>query len=90
MLLSIFLLCSLVWSGSGIFYTGNDCEYVRLAWIHANPGCDNGEKFVLKTRRGVRKQFLILNNEAVLVFVQARKKFPQCSRKTDVTSKVCV
>ena len=87
MLLSFLLLC---WPsyGQAQAYYGNDCEFVRLAWMTGNPGCDSGDKFVLKRRPLVRKQFMILNNEPVLVFVKNKKKFPQCTKYTDVTSKV--
>ena len=67
---------------------GKDCEFVRLARVKANSGCENGAKFVLRRNLFVRKQFLILDNEAVLVFVKIRKKFPQCTKYIDVTSKV--
>ena len=88
MLLSLLLPCRL---GSGQVkgpYYGNDCEFIRLARIHTNPGCDLGDEFILKRRPPIRKQFMILNNETVLVFVKNGKKFPQCTEYTDVTSKV--
>ena len=71
-------------------YFGNNCDFVRLALIPANPGCDNGDKFVLKRRPPVKKQFLILENEAVLYFVKKDNEFPdpQCGNYNDVTSKV--
>lgn len=71
-----------------VAYHGKHCEYVRLSWLHANSGCDNGDKFVLKTMKGIRKQFLIMNNEVILAFLTNGIKFPQCRKYTDVTSKV--
>ena len=88
MLFSILLFCWLGFGQAQVAYYGNDCEFVRLAWMTGNPGCDSGDKFVLKRRPPVRKQFMILNNEPVLVFVENKKKFPQCTKYTDVTSKV--
>ena len=89
MSVSILLLC---WLGSGqakvVAYFGNDCEFVRLTLVRLNPGCDNLHKFVLKRRPPVKKQFLIINNEAVLLFIKNGKKFHQCTKFTDVTSKV--
>ena len=47
-----------------------------------------GTKFVISTVEGVRKQFLVLNGEAVLAFVGAGTKFAECSSYTEVTSKL--
>ena len=71
-----------------VAYFGKDCEFVRLDKMKANPGCKNGDKFVLKRRPPVRKQLMILDNEPVLVFLKNGKEIPQCSPKIDVTSKV--
>merc|ERR1719483_1538036 len=67
---------------------GNDCEYIKLGSITANDGCTDGNKFVIKQVTGVRKQFLILNGEAILGFVTNGKKFPNCTSYTDVTESV--
>ena len=48
----------------------------------------SGNKFVIKQVRGVRKQFLILNGQAILGFVRKGKKFADCSLYTEVTSNV--
>ena len=48
----------------------------------------SGNKFVIKQVRGVRKQFLILNGEAILGFVRNGKKFSDCDSYTKVTTKV--
>ena len=48
----------------------------------------SGNKFVIKEVKGVRKQFLILNGEAILGFVRKGKKFADCDSYTKVNSKV--
>ena len=48
----------------------------------------SGNKFVIKQVSGVRKQFLILNGEAVLGFVTKGKKFASCTSYTEVTANV--
>ena len=47
-----------------------------------------GTKFVIKQDKGTRKQFLILNGEAVLAFVENGKKFVDCDSYTEVTTEV--
>ena len=47
-----------------------------------------GTKFVISTKEGVRKQFIVLNGEAVLAFVANGQKFAECSSYTEVTSKI--
>ena len=48
----------------------------------------SGNKFVIKQVWGVRKQFLILNGEAILGFVRNGKKFADCDSYTEVTTSV--
>ena len=48
----------------------------------------SGNKFVIKRVDGVRKQFLILNGEAILGFVNRGKKFTNCSSYTEITGRV--
>ena len=43
---------------------------------------------MIKQVTGVRKQFLILNGEAILGFVTKGKKFANCSSYTEVTANV--
>ena len=47
-----------------------------------------GNKFVIKQVTGVRKQFLILNGEAILGFVTKGEKFANCASYTEVTAQV--
>ena len=47
-----------------------------------------GSKFVIKKVRGVRKQFLILDGQAVIAFVENKKKFADCSKYKDITESV--
>ena len=49
----------------GRLIKGQDCEYIKIASITSNSGCSSGFKFVIKQVTGVRKQFLIMNNEVV-------------------------
>ena len=48
----------------------------------------SGVKFVIKQESGVRKQFLIVNNEALMAFVKKKKKFTKCESFTDISSTV--
>ena len=48
----------------------------------------SGNKFVIKQETGVRKQFLILNSEIILVFVTNGEKFVNCTSYTEVTESV--
>merc|ERR1711892_1121808 len=63
---------------------GNDCEFVKLC----NVTCSDGNKLVLKKKKGLRRQFLLLNGSPVLGFVQRKKKFTSCASYTDVTDQV--
>ena len=47
-----------------------------------------GTKFVISQEAGVRKQFLVLNGEAVLGFIKKGDKFAECPSYTEVTSKL--
>ena len=67
---------------------GEDCQYIKIAGIVSNSGCDSGDKFVIKQVSGVRKQFLIMNNEPILAFVNKGKKFTACDSYTEITSSV--
>merc|ERR1711892_778901 len=75
-------------TATGRVLKGNDCEYIKLGSITANDGCTDGNKFVIKQVSGVRKQFLILNGEAILGFVTKGKKFASCTSYTEVTANV--
>ena len=72
----------------GRVFKGGDCEYIRISGITANTGCGSGNKFVIQQKTGVRKQFLILDNEPILAFINRGKKFTQCSSYTEVTTSV--
>ena len=73
---------------TGRVFKGGDCEYIKISGITANSGCDSGNKFVIKQQSGVRKQFLILDGEPILAFINRGKKFTQCTSYTEVTSSV--
>merc|ERR1712123_151185 len=75
-------------TATGRVIKGSDCEYIKLGSITANTGCTDGNKFVIKQVSGVRKQFLILNGEAILGFVTKGKKFASCSSYTEITANV--
>ena len=53
----------------GRVFKGGDCEYIMISGITANTGCDSGNKFVIKQQTGVRKQFLVLNGEPIMAFI---------------------
>merc|ERR1719432_80085 len=73
---------------AGIVVKGNDCEFIYLADITSNSGCSNGQKFVLKGANNTRKQFLIVNDKAIIAFITKRKKFTACESFTDITTSV--
>ena len=73
---------------TGRVFQGGDCEYIKISAITANSGCESGNKFVIKQKTGVRKQFLILDGEPILAFINRGKKFTQCSSYTEVTTSV--
>ena len=73
---------------TGRVFKGGDCEYIKISGITANSGCDSGNKFVIKQQTGVRKQFLILDGEPILAFINRGKKFTQCTSYTEVTTSV--
>merc|ERR1711892_359628 len=75
-------------TATGRVIKGGDCEYIKIGSITANTGCTDGNKFVIKQVSGVRKQFLILNGEAILGFVTKGKKFASCSSYTEITANV--
>merc|ERR1712123_283919 len=75
-------------TATGRVIKGSDCEYIKIGSITANTGCTDGNKFVIKQVSGVRKQFLILNGEAILGFVTKGKKFASCTSYTEVTANV--
>merc|ERR1711892_445014 len=75
-------------TATGRVIKGSDCEYIKIGSITANTGCTDGNKFVIKQVSGVRKQFLILNGEAILGFVTKGKKFAGCSSYTEITANV--
>merc|ERR1712088_1182313 len=71
-----------------IVVKGNDCEFIYLADITSNSGCSNGQKFVLKGANNTRRQFLIVNDKAIIAFITKRKKFTACESFTDITTSV--
>merc|ERR1719225_1146314 len=74
--------------GRSIVVKGNDCEFIYLADITSNSGCSNGQKFVLKGANNTRKEFLIVNDKAIIAFITKRKKFTACESFTDITTSV--
>merc|ERR1719239_639103 len=71
-----------------IVVKGNDCEFIYLADITSNSGCSNGQKFVLKGANNTRRQFLIVNDKAIIAFITKKKKFTACESFTDITTSV--
>merc|ERR1712243_214124 len=62
------------------------CDFIYVCKL-ASLNCTHGSKFVIKVR-GVRKQFLILDGEAVIAFVENKKKFADCSKWNNITDSV--
>merc|ERR1719228_2113519 len=70
---------------------GYHCEYVDLCMIDrmSKTGCDMGQKFVIKTKKGTRRQFLMIDGAKVIAFLDKGKKITDCAGNlTDVTSNV--
>merc|ERR1712013_799307 len=70
---------------------GYHCEYVDLCLIDrmSTTGCGTGQKFVIKTKKGTRRQFLMIHGAKVIAFLDAGKKITDCGGNlTDVTSNV--
>ncbi|XP_023342027.1 uncharacterized protein LOC111711811 [Eurytemora carolleeae] len=68
---------------------GKGCDYVVISDLETKgSGCVNGSKFVLKTAAGARRQFAILNNKALLLYVNKGTKFTDCTSYIDVTANV--
>merc|ERR1712013_930977 len=70
---------------------GYHCEYVDLCLIDrmSTTGCGTGQKFVIKTKKGTRRQFLMIDGAKVIAFLDAGKKITDCGGNlTDVTSNV--
>merc|ERR1712126_82965 len=63
------------------------CDFIYVCKL-ASLNCTHGSKFVIKKVRGVRKQFLILGGEAVIAFVENKKKFADCSKWNNITESV--
>merc|ERR1740137_83841 len=57
-----------------------------LCDVIKNADCLDGNKFVIRKKRGTRKQFLILNGSPALGFVRRKKKFTNCKSYTQITS----
>jgi len=47
-----------------------------------------GTKYVIKQVPNTRKQFLIMDGEAIIAFVEKGTKFGQCAEYMDITSKI--
>ena len=68
---------------------GSECQFINLLEVRSNQDCGSGSKFVVKQKKGIRKQFLILDGQVVLAFVQKKGgKFANCRLFEDITSNV--
>ena len=68
---------------------GSECQFINLLEVRSNQDCGSGSKFVVKQKKGIRKQFLILDGQVVLAFVQKKGgKFANCRVFEDITSNV--
>lgn len=64
------------------------CHY-KENFFHRSKIFSTGSKFVVKQKKGVRKQFLILNGKVVLAFIKKKGgKFANCRAFEDITSNV--
>merc|ERR1711874_284420 len=70
---------------------GTHCQFVDLCVIDrmSESGCNMGQKFVIKSVRGTRRQFLMVDGSKIIAFLEKGKKITDCGGNlTDVTSKV--
>jgi len=70
---------------------GTHCQFVDLCVIDrmSESGCNMGQKFVIKSVKGTRRQFLMIDGSKIIAFLEKGKKITDCGGNlTDVTSKV--
>merc|ERR1712123_519642 len=71
--------------------TGAHCQYVDLCMIDrmSESGCTTGQKFVIKSPKGTRRQFLMVDGSKIIAFLLSGKKITDCKGNlTDVTTPV--
>merc|ERR1712128_324792 len=71
--------------------TGAHCQYVDLCMIDrmSESGCTTGQKFVIKSPKGTRRQFLMVDGSKIIAFLLSGKKITDCKGNlTDVTTQV--
>merc|ERR1712106_36094 len=71
--------------------TGAHCQYVDLCMIDrmSESGCTTGQKFVIKSPKGTRRQFLMVDGSKIIAFLLSGKKITDCNGNlTDVTTQV--
>ena len=67
------------------------CHHLAISQVKFNPTCENGDKFVIKNKKGRKgntRQLLLLDGKSVLAFVPKTKKFNDCENIVEVTSSV--
>merc|ERR1711990_921151 len=67
---------------------GFHCDYLILSDVPSLSGCNDGFKFVIRKRRGVRSQYLILGGKTVLAFLKQGQKFSRCRSFNNITPRV--
>jgi len=75
-------------SVEGRLIKGKSCEYINITAIKNNPSCKHGTKYVIKQAPKTRKQFLMMNGDPIIAFIEKGLKFSQCTQYTDITSGV--
>ena len=69
--------------------TGEGCEYVVLSDLtFKGTGCVNGAKFVIKKGTNSRRQYVIMNDKILLLWVKIGSKFKDCPAFTDRTATI--
>lgn len=65
------------------------CEYVVLSDLtFKGTGCVNGAKFVIKKGTNSRRQYVIMNDKILLLWVKIGSKFKDCPAFTDRTATI--
>ena len=69
--------------------SGSGCDYVVLSdLLRKGTGCVNGAKFVITPGKIARRQYVIINDKPLLLWVKKGTKFTDCTAFTDKTASI--
>lgn len=69
---------------------GEHCNFVDLCSLGATEDstCAPGQKFLLRGKRGVRRQFLVTNSSSLVMFLTKGEKVTDCNQLSDISSRI--